>query len=68
MSPIVWARALQCTRCEYIWIPRNGIENAPKVCPKCSSKYWDIPITRQAVSEASRKGSEKWQRQFGNQD
>jgi phage FluMu protein Com len=68
MSPIVWARALQCTRCGKVWIPQKGVDHPPKVCPKCASRYWDIPITNQGASEASRKGSEKWQRQFGNQD
>ena len=31
----------RCERCEWEWVPRG--ENAPRVCPKCKSPYWDRP-------------------------
>lgn len=30
---------LQCNRCKHEWYPRTPRE--PKVCPKCSSHYWN---------------------------
>lgn len=35
-------RRLNCLRCGYSWRPRI---DAPKKCPKCSSKKWIIPLT-----------------------
>jgi hypothetical protein len=32
---------LKCLRCGHEWIPRRPIK--PKVCPKCTSPYWDKP-------------------------
>ena len=32
----------RCERCGHEWVPRNKAE-APKVCPKCKSPYWDRP-------------------------
>jgi hypothetical protein len=70
MSPIVWIRGLECTRCGHQWLPRTGVDlgKLPAVCANCKSKYWDTPIEREDVSRANSKGSPKWQRQFGNQD
>ena len=31
--------ALKCLRCGYEWYPRRF--EKPKVCPNCSSPYWD---------------------------
>ena len=31
---------LKCQRCGHVWIPRRF---EVKVCPKCSSPYWDRP-------------------------
>jgi predicted Zn-ribbon and HTH transcriptional regulator len=31
----------KCERCAHEWVPREA--NAPKVCPKCKSPYWDRP-------------------------
>lgn len=38
----------RCERCSHEWIPRRDNENAPRVCPKCKSVYWDRP--RKATS------------------
>jgi hypothetical protein len=34
---------LRCDRCGHEWIPRAGIEDEPRVCPKCHSPYWNQP-------------------------
>ena len=34
----------RCERCEHQWVPRTG--EAPRVCPKCKSPYWDRPRQR----------------------
>ena len=31
----------RCERCKHEWLPRN--KEAPRVCPKCKSPYWDKP-------------------------
>lgn len=28
-----------CNKCQYDWIPNNGIP--PKICPRCKSYYWN---------------------------
>lgn len=33
----------RCARCSHEWIPRAGIEEEPRVCPKCHSPYWNRP-------------------------
>ena len=33
----------RCERCSHEWIPRNGQEAEPRVCPKCHSPYWNSP-------------------------
>ena len=32
----------QCERCQHQWVPRDA-NQAPTVCPKCKSPYWDRP-------------------------
>ncbi len=39
----------RCERCGHEWIPRDE-EQAPKVCPKCKSPYWDIPKKQTPMS------------------
>ena len=34
----------RCFRCKHEWLPRH--DNAPRVCPKCKSPYWDRPRKR----------------------
>lgn len=33
----------RCERCAHEWIPRGGVEDQPRVCPKCRSPWWDRP-------------------------
>jgi Zn-finger nucleic acid-binding protein len=33
----------RCERCAHEWIPRGGLEEQPKVCPKCRSAWWNRP-------------------------
>lgn len=41
----------RCERCGHEWIPRLSLEDlksgkvdeAPVICPKCKSPYWDRP-------------------------
>src|SRR4051812_18064662 len=40
----------KCDRCGHEWAPREP-EQAPTVCPKCKSPYWDRP--RQADLRAA---------------
>ena len=35
--------AFQCDRCNHAWLPRLKIEEAPTICPKCKSAYWNKP-------------------------
>jgi len=37
-----WELNFKCLRCGHRWTPRKP-NNAPKVCPKCKSPYWDRP-------------------------
>lgn len=30
-----------CKRCAWLWNPRK--DGRPKVCPRCHTKYWDVP-------------------------
>jgi len=34
----------KCYRCNYIWVPRKA---KISLCPKCKSKYWHTPKSRQ---------------------
>lgn len=40
--PRVQIWGFKCSRCEHQWAPREP-EQAPTVCPKCKSPYWDRP-------------------------
>lgn len=31
----------RCERCGHEWVPKA--EQAPRVCPKCKSAYWNAP-------------------------
>jgi len=31
---------LKCQRCGHEWVPRQP---EVKICPKCKSKYWNVP-------------------------
>jgi hypothetical protein len=33
----------RCERCGHEWVPRGGIEDEPRICPKCKSAYWNRP-------------------------
>jgi hypothetical protein len=33
----------RCERCAHEWIPRGGVEDQPRVCPKCRSPWWNRP-------------------------
>jgi predicted Zn-ribbon and HTH transcriptional regulator len=44
---------LKCLRCGHSWIPRRPV--LPKNCPKCTSRYWNIPKWR-GVGKTSGKG------------
>jgi DNA-directed RNA polymerase subunit RPC12/RpoP len=37
----VWG--YRCERCGHEWVPREGTEGEPRVCPKCKSPYWNKP-------------------------
>ncbi|SJK84436.1 type IIS restriction-modification system N6 adenine-specific DNA methyltransferase [Cuniculiplasma divulgatum] len=39
-----------CERCGHDWIARR--EEAPIVCPKCKSPYWDKPISNNSANQA----------------
>jgi predicted Zn-ribbon and HTH transcriptional regulator len=43
----------RCERCGHEWIPLR--ENAPRVCPKCKSPYWDRPRRAASEPEASER-------------
>ena len=44
---------LHCKRCGHTWYPRTPKE--PKVCPKCSSPYWNKEYTRQDMVQQDTK-------------
>jgi uncharacterized protein len=33
----------RCYRCGYVWSPRHP---PIKLCPRCKSKFWDVPVLR----------------------
>ncbi len=50
----------RCERCSHEWIPRNGIDSDPAVCPSCKNPYWNKPrkkamMTYERFSETIRK-------------
>jgi hypothetical protein len=38
----------RCDRCGHEWIPRNGVEDEPRVCPnpRCHSPWWNQPTKK----------------------
>lgn len=34
---------LHCYRCLYSWVP---VRSPVRICPRCKSKYWDVPKLR----------------------
>jgi predicted Zn-ribbon and HTH transcriptional regulator len=46
----VWG--YRCERCSHEWVPIR--EQAPRVCPRCKSPYWDR--ARRPRSAAGRPG------------
>lgn len=49
--PISAAPLAHCYRCIYSWRPRGG---APRLCPRCKSRLWNVPKIRPRL--ASRTG------------
>lgn len=45
-----WIIGHRCYRCSHKWIPREEKE-APQICPKCKSPYWQKPKTRFTKSD-----------------
>lgn len=39
----------RCDRCDHEWVPRGGIEEEPRVCPKCHSGLWNQPLKKQRM-------------------
>lgn len=39
----------KCERCGHEWITRT--KEAPVVCPKCKSPYWDKPLNNKEVKK-----------------
>lgn len=35
---------LGCYRCAYVWRPIR--QARPQICPRCKSRYWDVPLLR----------------------
>lgn len=38
---------LYCYRCGHIWEPEGG--ERPRLCPRCRSSVWDVPVAKDAV-------------------
>jgi predicted Zn-ribbon and HTH transcriptional regulator len=38
----------RCQRCTHEWIPR--VTDAPAVCPRCKSAYWNRPLKKKSVT------------------
>lgn len=48
---------LYCYRCGKVWEPEGG--EPPRLCPRCRSSQWDVPVLRDAVCTAC---GHRWQR------
>lgn len=33
-----------CFRCAYVWRPFRS--HVPRICPRCKSRFWDVPLLR----------------------
>lgn len=42
-------KKIKCSRCGYVWLPRIKLV---RVCPRCSSPYWDVPRGREWLKDA----------------
>ena len=40
----------RCDRCSHEWVPRGGVEEEPRVCPKCHSPWWNQPPKKSAMT------------------
>lgn len=48
---LIWGH--KCYRCSHAWRPYN-LDEAPRVCPKCKSPYWDRPKKNKQNKEAKK--------------
>ena len=42
-----------CYRCAYVWRPARA--RVPRICPRCKSRFWDVPVLR-PVRRGTRRG------------
>ena len=42
---------LACLRCGHRWYPRSP--ELPRLCPKCTTAYWDTPKLVKAAPDAA---------------
>jgi predicted Zn-ribbon and HTH transcriptional regulator len=49
----VTLKGYKCERCGHVWLPKE--QEAPRVCPKCKSPYWDRPRRTQLDFKEKRK-------------
>ncbi len=40
----------RCDRCGHEWIPRSGVGDEPRVCPKCHSPWWNRAPKKAAMT------------------
>jgi predicted Zn-ribbon and HTH transcriptional regulator len=41
----------RCERCGHEWVARQEWTDAPRVCPKCKSPYWNEPRQKPKVKK-----------------
>lgn len=46
----------RCERCDHEWIPRRGVDEEPRVCPRCHSPWWNRPSKKARMSYDDFKG------------
>ncbi|MEI6314680.1 MAG: hypothetical protein WCO89_07420 [Syntrophus sp. (in: bacteria)] len=46
-----------CLRCRYDWMPRWADNPPPTICPKCKSRYWDVPPKEE---KGKKEPKERW--------
>lgn len=51
----------RCDRCSHEWVPREK-DQAPMVCPRCKSPYWNRPRKDAEPSEAKVASSRREKR------
>lgn len=47
-----------CERCSYQWIPKNP-DVRPRVCPRCKSAWWDVPLSPEQQQRRAERKAEK---------